>query len=100
MVVKQALPSLCNSISSASIDESWITSSAIDLVNSLINGSKNGLGDGFFALLAPHLFKCLGEADDRDVLQVGLVYMAYVSFSNDIFVEWNHLFDAHCPERL
>ncbi len=38
--------------------------------------------------------------DDRDVLQVGLVYMAYVSFSNDIFVEWNHLFDAHCPERL
>ncbi|PBL00281.1 ARM repeat-containing protein [Armillaria gallica] len=78
VVVKQALPSLCNSISSASIDESWITSSAIDLVNSLINGSKNGLGDGFFALLAPHLFKCLGEADDRDVLQNGIICLTLI----------------------
>ncbi|KAJ7150409.1 armadillo-type protein [Mycena filopes] len=70
-VVKQALPNLCQAMAAAPRDESWITSSAIDLVSSLVNGATDGaLGDGFFAVLAPSLFKCLGEAEDRDVLQV------------------------------
>lgn len=71
VVVKQALPSLCNSIGSATREDSWVASSAIDLVTSLVRGSpQNGLGDGFFALLAPNLFRCLADAEDRDVLQV------------------------------
>ncbi|KIJ66488.1 hypothetical protein HYDPIDRAFT_174567 [Hydnomerulius pinastri MD-312] len=70
-VVKQALPTLCTSIAGAKPDESWIAGSAIDLVSSLIRGApEGGLGEGFFALLAPSLFSCLNEAEDRDVLQV------------------------------
>lgn len=70
-VVKQALPPLSNAIANAKQGESWIASSAIDLVSSLVKGApESGVGEGFFALLAPGLFKCLGEADDRDVLQV------------------------------
>lgn len=70
-VVKQALPILCAPIGSAKPDESWIAGSAIDLVSSLIKGApESGLGDGFFALLAPNLFECLRHAEDRDVLQV------------------------------
>ncbi|KAJ7040268.1 ARM repeat-containing protein [Mycena alexandri] len=72
-VVKQALPNLCQAMAAAPLDESWITSSAIDLVSSLMNGASDGaLGDGFFAVLAPSLFKALGEAEDRDVLQNGI----------------------------
>ncbi|KAJ7665464.1 ARM repeat-containing protein [Mycena polygramma] len=72
-VVKQALPNLCQAMAAAPLDESWITSSAIDLVSSLVTGASEGtLGDGFFAVLAPSLFKCLGEAEDRDVLQNGI----------------------------
>ncbi|KAJ6575462.1 armadillo-type protein [Mycena capillaripes] len=70
-VVKQALPNLCQAMAAAPLEESWITSSAIDLVSSLVTGASEGtLGEGFFAVLAPSLFKCLGEAEDRDVLQV------------------------------
>ena len=70
-VVKQALPTLCTSIATAKPEETWIAASAIDLVSSLIRGApESGLGDGFFALLAPSLFSCLGNAEDRDVLQV------------------------------
>lgn len=58
-------------INSATKEESWIASSAIDLVSSLVEGSpQTGLGEGFFALLAPNLFPCLAGAEDRDVLQV------------------------------
>ncbi|KAJ7823248.1 ARM repeat-containing protein [Mycena leptocephala] len=72
-VVKQALPNLCQAMAAAPLDESWITSSAIDLVSSLVTGASEGtLGEGFFAVLAPSLFKCLGEAEDRDVLQNGI----------------------------
>lgn len=71
-VVNQALPALSNVIASAKPEESWIAGSGIELVCSLVRGSPpSGLGEGFFALLAPNLFKCLGEAEDRDVLQVG-----------------------------
>ncbi|KAF7337532.1 ARM repeat-containing protein [Mycena sanguinolenta] len=72
-VVKQALPNLCQAMAAAPLAESWITSSAIELVSSLVTGASEGnLGEGFFALLAPSLFKCLGEAEDRDVLQNGI----------------------------
>ncbi|KAF8079173.1 armadillo-type protein [Lyophyllum atratum] len=66
-VVKQALPRLSNAIASATPEESWIAGSAIELITSLVQGSpESGIGEGFFALLAPNLFKCLGEAEDRD----------------------------------
>lgn len=69
-VVKQALPPLCSSISAATSDQSYIAGSAIELVSSLVKASTNGLGEGFFPLLAPSLFKCLSDVEDRDVLQV------------------------------
>ncbi|KAF7307222.1 ARM repeat-containing protein [Mycena indigotica] len=73
IVVKQALPNLCQAMTAASLNESYITASAIDLVSSLVSGASEGaLGDGFFAVLAPSLFKCLGEAEDRDVIQNGI----------------------------
>jgi importin-9 len=51
--------------------ESWVLASAIELVGSLVRGApERGLGGGFFALLAPNLFGCLRDAEDRDVLQV------------------------------
>ncbi|KAH9486456.1 Importin-9 [Psilocybe cubensis] len=69
--VKQALPILSASISTAKKEESWVASTAIDLVSSLVKGApNNGLGDGFFNLLGPSLFACLNLAEDRDVLQV------------------------------
>jgi importin-9 len=70
-VVKQALPTLCNTMSSAKPTESWVVSSAIELVSSLVKGApERGLGEGFFSLLAPSLFGCLRDTEDRDVLQV------------------------------
>ena len=70
-VVKRALPLLSNAIVAAKPEESWIAGSAIELVSSLVKGSpESGLGEGFFPLLAPGLFKCLSEAEDRDILQV------------------------------
>ncbi|KZP10073.1 ARM repeat-containing protein, partial [Athelia psychrophila] len=78
-VVKQALPTLCTAIGSATLDESWIAGSAIDLVTSLVKGApEHGLGDGFFPLLAPNLFHCLKQAEDRDVLQNGVVCLTLV----------------------
>lgn len=69
--MKSSLPPLSNAIATAKKDESWIASSAIDLVTSLVRGApESGLGEGFFSLLAPPLFACLGEAEDRDVIQV------------------------------
>lgn len=69
-VVKQALPALANAIGS-SPDESWVAGSAIDLVGSLVSGApESGLGEGFFAHLAPNLFQCLLGTEDRDILQV------------------------------
>ncbi|EDR15931.1 uncharacterized protein LACBIDRAFT_242896 [Laccaria bicolor S238N-H82] len=68
--VKRALPLLSNAIGAAKPEESWIAGSAIELVSSLVKGSpESGLGEGFFPLLAPSLFKCLSVAEDRDILQ-------------------------------
>ncbi|KAG1848518.1 armadillo-type protein [Suillus subalutaceus] len=70
-----ALPTLCTAIASSKPQEAWIAGSAIDLISSLVRGApEGGLGDGFFALLAPSLFSCLSEAEDRDVLQNGMAY--------------------------
>jgi hypothetical protein len=78
-VVKQALPTLCTAIASSKPQEAWIAGSAIDLISSLVRGApEGGLGDGFFALLAPSLFSCLSEAEDRDVLQNGMACLALI----------------------
>ncbi|KAG2743701.1 ARM repeat-containing protein [Suillus brevipes Sb2] len=78
-VVKQALPTLCTAIASSKPREAWIAGSAIDLISSLVRGApEGGLGDGFFALLAPSLFSCLSEAEDRDVLQNGMACLALI----------------------
>lgn len=102
-VVKQALPALSNVIVGAKPEESWIAGSGIELVSSLVRGSPpSGLGDGFFALLAPSLFKCLGEAEDRDVLQVSAHHhqsSSDNSSSTTVPAEWNCLSNRHHPER-
>ncbi|KAF8913175.1 armadillo-type protein [Gymnopilus junonius] len=78
-VVKKALPILTVAITSAKQEESWISSSAIDLITSLVRGApQNGLGDGFFQLFAPNLFSCLATAEDRDVLQNGIECLTLV----------------------
>ncbi|KAL5519373.1 hypothetical protein ACEPAH_1056 [Sanghuangporus vaninii] len=78
-VVKTSLPTLCAAISSAKPDESWITSSAIELVTSLVEGAPSGnLGEGFFTTLAPCLFDCLRVAEDRDVLQNGVYCLTWI----------------------
>ncbi|KAG1813959.1 armadillo-type protein [Suillus subaureus] len=78
-VVKQALPTLCTAIAGSKPQEAWIAGSAIDLISSLVRGApEGGLGDGFFALLAPSLFSCLSEAEDRDVLQNGMACLALI----------------------
>ncbi len=71
VVAKRALPILSDAIANAPTKDPWVAASGIDLVNSLLRSAKNdAIGEGFFARLAPALFKCLGETDDRDVLQV------------------------------
>ncbi|KAL0575020.1 hypothetical protein V5O48_006949 [Marasmius crinis-equi] len=78
-VVKQSLPPLCMAISNATQDQSYIASSGIELVGSLVRAAPEGnLGDGFFALLAPSLFKCLSETEDRDVLQNGITCLTVI----------------------
>ena len=99
-VVKQSLPPLSVAINSATKEESWIASSAIDLVSSLVEGSpQTGLGEGFFALLAPNLFSCLAVAEDRDVLQVKIHVQEFIPSLNHIS-ERNSLSHAHHSKRL
>jgi hypothetical protein len=70
-VVKRTLPELTSVIGTADPKETWVSSSAIDIVTSLIRGAPEaGIGEGFFALLAPGLFKTLTEVEDRDTIQV------------------------------
>ncbi|KAL1950948.1 hypothetical protein VTO73DRAFT_97 [Trametes versicolor] len=72
-VVRQALPALCNAIMSSTAVDSWVASAAIELVSSLASGApETGLGEGFFAMLAPSLFSCLRTTEDRDVIQNGI----------------------------
>lgn len=71
-LIKAALPALRQALESSGPDSSWISSSALDLLTGIIRGvdSGKGLGEGFFAAIAPPLFACLRGAEDRDVLQV------------------------------
>ncbi|ETW86593.1 hypothetical protein HETIRDRAFT_456575 [Heterobasidion irregulare TC 32-1] len=77
--VRQALPQLSAAISNLNPKEAWITSSAIELISSLIEGApESGLGEGFFAAVAPPLFNCLKTAEDRDILQNGIALVTLV----------------------
>jgi len=70
-VVSQSLPILSRALTQAPTSESWIASSAIDLVSSLARGgTKGNLGDGFFGTFAPNLFACLEQTGDQDILEV------------------------------
>ena len=69
--VKEALPRLTASIGNYNANESWVASSALELAGSLTRGApETGLGEGFFAAIAPPVFDCMRVAEDRDVLQV------------------------------
>lgn len=72
--VSQALPSLANALASVSNDETWVTSSALEIITGLMRGAQEGqLGQGFFASLGPALFKAVNETEDRDVIQVRIL---------------------------
>ncbi|KAI5824132.1 ARM repeat-containing protein [Schizophyllum commune Tattone D] len=72
-IVQQALPALCKNLNEAKPDESWVTSTGIELITSMVKGApEGGLGDGFVAAMAPSLFHCLAQSEDRDVLQNGV----------------------------
>ncbi|KAF5345146.1 hypothetical protein D9758_009691 [Tetrapyrgos nigripes] len=82
-VVQQAMPPLCNAISSSSssgsLDQSYVAGSAIELVSAIIRASPpNGLGPNFFSMFAPNLFKCLGTVEDRDVIQNGITSLTLI----------------------
>ncbi|CAE6414438.1 unnamed protein product [Rhizoctonia solani] len=71
--VSQALPSLSAALTSVSKDETWVTSSALEIITGLMRGAHEGqLGHGFFENLGPALFKAIGETEDRDVIQNGI----------------------------
>ncbi|QRV94844.1 importin-9 [Ceratobasidium sp. AG-Ba] len=71
--VSQALPPLTSALASVSSEETWVTSSALEIITSLMQGTQEGqLGQGFFATLGPALFKAIGEAEDRDIIQNGI----------------------------
>ncbi|KAI0778993.1 ARM repeat-containing protein [Trametes elegans] len=78
-IVRQALPTLCNAIMTSTAVDSWIASAAIELVQSLVSGAREGgLGEGFFAMLAPSLFSCLSSTEDRDVIQNGIACLTVI----------------------
>ena len=69
--VKEALPRLTTSVGNYNANESWVASSALDLIGSLARAApETGLGEGFFAAIAPNVFDCMRVAEDRDVLHV------------------------------
>ena len=92
-LIKAALPPLCQALGSSGSDVSWIASSALDLLNGIVRGVDNekGLGDGFFAAIASPLFRCLREAEDRDVLQVEATYLSFSRLSLTIAVRMGFL---------
>lgn len=71
--MSHALPLLTNALASVSSEETWITSSALEVTTSIMKGAQEGqLGQGFFAGLGPALFKSINETEDRDIIQVFL----------------------------
>ncbi|KAI9459661.1 ARM repeat-containing protein [Lactarius psammicola] len=90
--VKQALPRLTASIGTANANESWVASSALELIGSVARGApETGLGEGFFAAIAPCVFDCLKIAEDRDVLQNGVLLLTLV-VRKDVgqLLSWTH----------
>lgn len=84
-MIKIALPLLSSATANAKEEESWIASTAIDLMTSLARGSpESGLGDNFFALAAPALFASLGKAEDRDLIQVFLLSSIFQPISLNV----------------
>ncbi|KAI0253279.1 ARM repeat-containing protein [Lactifluus subvellereus] len=90
-VVKYALPRLTTSIEHANADESWVPSSALELIGTIGRGSPETLGEGFFAAIAPSVFGCLKVAEDRDVLQNGVLLLTLV-VRKDVgqLLSWTH----------
>ncbi|KAH8835042.1 ARM repeat-containing protein [Flagelloscypha sp. PMI_526] len=69
-VVSKALPVLTEAITNCQPSEYWVASTSVELVDSLAQGApESGLGEGFFAMAAPALFKRVGETEDRDTIQ-------------------------------
>jgi importin-9 len=67
--VKEALSKLMASIGSYNANKSWVASSPLELAGSLGRGApETGLGEGFFAAIAPSIFDCIRVAEDRDIL--------------------------------
>ena len=70
-VVQQALPALTTALMSATEVDSYVASAAFELVGALVEGAPaSGLGDGFFAMLAPALYATLRATEDRETIQV------------------------------
>jgi hypothetical protein len=70
--VKEVLPRLTASIGNYNSNESWVASSALELIGSLARGAPTGLCKGIFAAIARTVFDCMRVAEDRDVLHVGI----------------------------
>ncbi|KAH9962326.1 ARM repeat-containing protein [Russula compacta] len=90
--VKQVLPRLTASIANSNPNESWVASSALELIGSLARGApETALGEGFFATIAATVFDCLGVAEDRDVLQNGTLLLTLV-VRKDVgqLLSWTH----------
>ncbi|CAL1694900.1 unnamed protein product [Somion occarium] len=76
IVLKQAIPVLCNAILTASSDNAWLAESALDLLDSIIGArGDRDLGDNLFATIAPALFYALATNEDRDVIQSGIALL-------------------------
>ena len=71
IVMRQAVPVLCNAILASTNDTAWTAEAALDLLDSVIGARGDAdLGEGFFATIAPALFHALATTEDRDVIQV------------------------------
>lgn len=67
------IPSLVSALGAAAANptETWIASSALELISSVLLGvGKGGLGAGFVAGVAPALFDCLNATQDREIIVV------------------------------
>lgn len=100
-VVKRALSPLSQALNNAKAEESWIASSALELLGGLVEGAdaEKGLGAGFVPAIGPPLFKCLSTAEDRDVLQVRTSKICQVS-TNEMSTERCFCVDVDHPEGL
>ncbi|EJF67437.1 ARM repeat-containing protein [Dichomitus squalens LYAD-421 SS1] len=78
-VVHQALPALTTALMSATEVDSYVASAAFELVGALVEGAPaSGLGDGFFAILAPALYATLRATEDREAIQNGIATLTLI----------------------